>query len=329
MTNNKPLISIVVPVYNVELYLRECVESLINQSYPNLEIVLVDDSSTDSSLSICREYQKKDTRIKVLHKQNGGAASARNYGLDSVSGDYICLIDSDDIVASDYVEKLLSVLINNQADIAVCSFVQYYRNGKEKNPITYPVTTISQVDYLERFLSDWTCGIAWNKMFKSEILKHVRYSEGHKIDDEFFTYLAVMKSKRVAIFDDTLYFYRMRASSVMSQANTYQERIIMDNVAYSTTRYENIKKFYPELKIKYLRDLADKMIRLYQMSIKFPKLSLVVRKYMCRYLPEILISKINWKLKVVYLKSILLDYRISHNDSTLVHHGSPEFEPFA
>lgn len=321
-------VSIVVPVYNVESYLPECIESLINQSYQDIEIILVDDSSTDDSLAICRIYEKKDRRIRVYHKDNGGAASARNYGLDRVNGEFICLVDSDDFVSQDYVSKLLERLKSTGSDIAVCSYVQLYKNAKVKNPYTYPVTTMSQIEYLERFLSDWTCGIAWNKMFKYELIEGIRYTEGHKIDDEFFTYLAVMNCKQVSIFSEELYYYRMRASSVMSNAEKYQKEMLMDKVEYSVVRYENVKRAYPILQEKYLNDLLDRMITYRREGSLFPEESGRIKRTMRNYCLEILKSKLDWKLKAAYLYNLMFPTTAQQGNATSAHHADAYYKCF-
>ena len=122
------LVSMIIPVYGVEVYLGECLETVLNQTYKNLEIILIDDESPDRCPEICDQYAQKDERIKVIHQKNGGAANARNHGLDMATGEYICFIDSDDKIENNYVEKLLGAIKENKAEVVVCSFKQWYKD---------------------------------------------------------------------------------------------------------------------------------------------------------------------------------------------------------
>lgn len=301
------LVSIIIPVYGVEHYLAECVDSVLAQTHRDLEVILVDDGSPDGCPAICDKYAAMDRRVKVIHKENGGAAGARNVGLDAATGDYICLVDSDDYVSEQYVKQLLDALMQNNADAAVCSFSFLYKNGEELNAMRYPENQcMSQIAYLERFLTDWTSGITWNKIFKAEVLRSVRYEEGHKIDDEFFTYQAIMNCRNVVMFDRSLYFYRMRASSVMSSASQYYERILGDKLEYLEIRFLKVSERYPELKLKYLANLADNLIRLRREGGKYPEFLRRIKSKMRRYLMKILVSQIDLRLKYSYLRTVLL-----------------------
>ena len=124
------LISVIVPIYNVEKYLERCVESIINQTYKNLEIILVDDGSPDNCPQMCDDYAKKDSRIKVVHKKNGGLSDARNAGMKVATGEYVSFIDSDDYISLDFYETLLETIVDNDSDIVECSVVKFYENGK-------------------------------------------------------------------------------------------------------------------------------------------------------------------------------------------------------
>lgn len=304
---NQELISIIVPVYGVEKYLNACVDSILAQTYQNLEVILIDDDSPDRCGAICDEYARRDSRVKVIHKPNGGAASARNRGLDIAKGDYICLIDSDDWVTPDFVEKLRHALIKAQADVSVCSFKNVFRNGETMNPIPYPVwESMSQVQFLERFLTDWTSGMATNKMFKSVLLRDVRYAEGHKIDDEFFTYQAIMNSSRVVMFDEPLYSYRMRGSSVMASAGQYPERMMRDRLEYLEQRYSQICKRYPELAGKFFRNLALNLVQFRVQGWRETAFVHDLKKKMRHYLPQVLCSSMGLREKYGYVRTLAL-----------------------
>lgn len=301
------LVSIIVPVYGVEQYLGECIDSILAQTWQSLEVILVDDGSPDGSGAICDAYAARDSRVKVIHKSNGGAASARNVGLDAAKGEFICLIDSDDWVSPHYVEKLYLQLTQAQADISVCSFRNVYRNGETANPVAYPSHTVmTQSAFLERFLSDWTSGMATNKMFRAGLLGDVRYAEGHKIDDEFFTYRAVMNAGRVVMFDEPLYLYRMRASSVMSAADRYQERMLQDKLEYLELRYNHICERYPALKAKFFRNLAENLMQLRFQAAAYPAFLRTVKGKMRHYCLKVLGSALDIRGKYAYVRALAL-----------------------
>ena len=306
-------VSIVVPVYNVEKYLQSCIDSLVSQTYLNLEIILVDDASTDNCPAICDEAARKDGRIKVIHKNNGGAASARNAGLNIVTGDYVCFVDSDDYVENKYIQRLVNVLEQENADAAVCGFWYLYRDHLEKKGFSGIHTVMNQTDYLQRFLTDWTCGLIWNKIFRKETLKDVRFTEGHKIDDEFFTYKVIMNCKRVVLFEDPLYYYRMRATSVMSASSTYEERLLLDKIEYTQERFENVINRYPQLTQAYLEDLANSLIRFKRQSTYFSVAYSEVKKLIVKYQKRILVSNLNLKLKYSFIRAIYFEKKTKNS----------------
>ncbi len=296
------MVSIIVPVYGVEKYLKECIESLIKQTYDHIEIMLIDDESKDNSAQICDTYAKIDKRIHVMHKENGGAASARNAGLKMISGEYICFVDGDDSVKLNYIEKLVWLIEKYNADIAVCSYYYQYKDELVENINSYKEQVIAQVLYLKQFLTDWTCGLIWNKIFKREVLNNIFFQEGHKIDDEFFTYKTVMQSKKIALFDEPLYYYRMRASSVMNLSYTYSEQILEDKLDYLLERYKLVSKKYPELKKYYLENLVDNLISLHRKAVQLPEIELLIEKEAKSYRYIILMGNISLKQKYSFFQ---------------------------
>lgn len=306
MENKK--VSIIIPVYKVEKYIEECLESLRNQTYTNLEIILCDDESPDECPKICERYAQMDERFKVLHKKNGGAASARNMGLDIATGDYLGFVDSDDAVKEDYIEKLVGLLEENDADISVCAFTNLFVNTEEcvemENTGDY-----TQVQYLERFLRDWKCGLIWNKLFKKELLGDIRFAEGHVIDDEFFTYKLVMNAKKVTVSNLPLYRYRMRKSGVMNQGK--QKKMLKDRMEYFPERFELVTEKYPQLYTKYLENLSDNIIRFARIGKSLGVKD--VKQLQKKYLGKVLRGPIYWKLKCVYAKEIIYSKDISED----------------
>lgn len=261
MKNIKANISVIIPVYNVEKYLLECLDSVINQTYKNLQIILVDDGSTDSSGKICDVYAEKDNRITVVHQKNAGAGAAKNTGLELIDGDYFSIIDSDDYIELDMYEKMVNSLEKYNADIVQCLFRNVYVNDsfdrKYKIKGNYPKVLTSK-SFLKEYLYDWKYAIFANKVFKSSLLKEIRFPVGRKIDDEFFTYKLVCNAKKVVNIDNILYNYRMRKTSVMNENDT--DRLIYDRIDCFIERYNYVSDIYPSLKKKYNLKLYDDLL---------------------------------------------------------------------
>ncbi|MGN1420916.1 MAG: glycosyltransferase family 2 protein [Eubacterium sp.] len=207
----KPLISVIVPVYNTEKYLDRCVESIVNQTYNNLEIILVDDGSPDNSPAMCNAWAEKDSRIKVIHKENGGAASSRNAGLDIATGDYIGFVDGDDYAELNMYEILSDILEKNKADIAVCG---YHINNEEN--VDSNIHTVSQLDSLKKIcVGDYKYGVLWNKLFKRELVIDVRMPNFKCCEDLVFNYYSFKNAENIAECDSKLYHYMQNESSTV------------------------------------------------------------------------------------------------------------------
>lgn len=211
-------VSVVLSIYNVEAYLKKCIDSIINQTHTNLEIILVDDGSTDDCPGICDEYAQKDCRIKVIHKQNGGPSSARNSGIDIATGEYICFFDGDDFVEIDMVEMLLKAIQEYDNDVCVCGYsVDEYDamnkliSTKEVAPyFSYLNRTFSLSEY-ERILG-W-CGYTWNKLYKRKLLMrcHLRFEEGISLgEDLLFNAEVFLNAAKVRFLPYVGYHYIQR-----------------------------------------------------------------------------------------------------------------------
>lgn len=215
------LISIVLPVYNVEKYLTECVESVIKQTYTNIEIILVDDGSTDNCGIICDDFLKKDKRIKVIHKKNGGLSDARNFGIKNAKGKYICFIDSDDYVMESYVEELYNLIIINNASISMCAFQRIDENNKVflKRKIKSEVISGRQALLKLNNKNFYPESIvAWNKMYDIKLFENIKYPLGKIHEDEFTTYKLYYQSNKIAITSEILYCYRTVSNSITNSA---------------------------------------------------------------------------------------------------------------
>lgn len=213
------LITVIVPVYNVEKYFKQCLDSIINQTYKNLEIILINDGSPDNCGKICDEYAKKDNRIKVIHKENGGLSSARNAGLDIATGEYISFIDSDDCVAENFIETLYKLCIENNCDISECDFLKFENNVVTQAKIAeiqcYTSNEIQHKIYSEEYVKTI---VVWNKLYKRYLYKGLRFPVGKINEDEFITYKVLYNCKNnIAVTNEQLYYYRYNAQSIMGR----------------------------------------------------------------------------------------------------------------
>lgn len=244
---DKCLISLIVPVYNVENYVSNCLDSLIRQTYSNIEIICVDDCSSDAGGKICDEFARRDSRISVIHKRkNEGLSEARNTGLDAAGGEFVAFIDSDDWVDCLYVETLYSEICNNRADIAQCAYIRAASDvvGVEKKRQTKKVLSLTGRQAIKKLYSntliqpsvDYT--VVWNKLYRKSIVDHIRFPKGAIFEDQFFTYRCFEKAERVCVLDCFLYFYRDNGGSITKQE--YNIRFQDDIKAHE----EQIKYFW-------------------------------------------------------------------------------------
>ena len=218
-------ISVIDPVYNVEAYLPQCVESILSQNHSDLEVILIDDGSTDRSGGLCDQFAARDSRVRVIHQNNAGAAAAKNAGLRAATGTYLSFVDSDDYLEPNAYGFMLATLLENQADAVECSFREVYRTREV--PQIVPDGVLEGYDYLLRFPKDFTCALLWNKLYRRDLFDGVFFEEGHKIDDEYFTYQGFLKPRRVVRSSHIIYNYRKRASSVMGSPESAERRVLV------------------------------------------------------------------------------------------------------
>lgn len=305
MENKK--VSIIVPVYNIALYLDECVSSLAGQTYRDLEILLIDDGSTDNSGARCDRWAESDPRIRVIHKVNGGAAAARNTGIDAATGDYICFVDGDDAVEPDYVGHLLQTLENAHADAATCGFWFWQRGGCEDRTGPTAPGRYDREGYMACFLRDWSCSLLWNKIFRRTAVGNIRMAEGHRVDDEYFTYQVCMNCAAVAVSHRPLYRYRLRASSAMQDMAAVQEKIMLDRVGYITARYQQVSEKLPALEEAYFTDALDTITRYWHHSKDMPAAQAQIRRWVHRHTGRILTLHMPLRRRLGYLKALYLN----------------------
>lgn len=219
---NQALISVIVPIYNVEKYLPRCIDSLIHQSYANLEIILVDDGSPDNCPDICDDYAKIDNRIQVIHKENGGLSDARNVGFEHSTGEYIAFIDSDDYVHPQMLEILYRLLLEENSEIAVCNFQPFTKTAPENHSEKIQIESLSGLDAAKRLYQRVYATqtvVAWDKLYSKHIIAENRFIVGKFNEDEFFSYKALIQASRVTFTSQKLYYYLIRATGI-SQAIT-------------------------------------------------------------------------------------------------------------
>lgn len=249
--NDEELISVIVPVYNVEKYLRRCMDSIVQQTYKNIEIIIVDDGSIDSSGKISDEYAKKDKRIKVIHKQNGGLSDARNVALDIIKGKYIAFIDSDDSISNDYIEYLYNLLKKNNADMGICDSQVCYNdliqvNNEPENIIVYSKDeVIKEMLYANHYFIS-----AWGKIYKKELLNNVRYPKGQIYEDINTTYLIYLSSNKIACSNQRKYYYYLHPNSITTSKFDSKHFELIKATDVMTT---DLEKKYPELKMAIMR----------------------------------------------------------------------------
>lgn len=224
----RPLITVIVPVYNVEQYLRQCLDSILNQTYQEIEVLLINDGSTDASDEICREYAERDNRIRYFVKENGGLSDARNYALDRAEGEYVTFVDSDDFLMEQALEKLYATSLLGESDLVVgffCYFEEPYFQLFTKEhfpelPITYVdgLYALHQMDEMVdvNFLRFST---AWGKLYKLSLFDGIRYPYGKYAEDQFTTWRLYLKAEKIAVSNQVVYAYRHNPNSLSNNFN--------------------------------------------------------------------------------------------------------------
>ena len=262
----KDIISIIIPVYNVEKYLEKCIQSILKQTYKNIQIILVDDGSTDNSGKICDEFKNKDNRIIVIHKKNGGLSEARNVGIENATGKYIAFVDSDDYVLKDMYETLYKNLIANDADISICKY-QYIKE-EEKVDLKADTKDIVVMNNLqamkELLLNKNITNHTWNKLYKKEIFDNIKFPVGKKYEDIDVMYLLFERSSKIVYQDTTKYIYINREESILHNKNP---KLIQDYITIVNNRYEYLLDKYKELKVELNYNLLFSILQYHIIAI--------------------------------------------------------------
>lgn len=264
-----PLVTIVVPMYNVEKYIEKCINSLLNQTYQNIEIIIINDGTKDNSLAIAERKAKEDRRIKIISQPNQGLSAARNTGIDNASGDYICFVDSDDFIHTDYVKLLLECILENDVDISVCNFFYIDEQGntwkrKEKEKKIY-----NNEEALKDIFSKEqnTEVMTWNKLYKIQLFRDnkIYFPVGRYHEDNFTTYKLYYYANKIAMISDELYYYLQRNNSIMGQKFNKKRLDILDAIGET-------KSFFKDKKIK-----LNEEIQCYEIITKINILNNMIR----------------------------------------------------
>lgn len=299
MKNEK--VSIIVPIYNVQEYLTECIDSLVKQTYQNIEIILVDDGSTDSCLKICEKYHNKDNRVQVYHKSNGGISTARNLGLDVAEGEYIFFVDGDDYIELTTIEILVKFARCYEADIAMIL--------KKDSPYLEDKIMISDGIEMLIHILKISSFEAWGKLFRKELFSGVRFPEGKIFEDMYIIPIIFSKAKNNVLYHEGLYIYRIRENSIMHRYRKKASPEICNYVEYGFNYVKKMKindRSRLELNCWYLRHL---LWYFYNRCCAYPEIdnklyikgmSKIYKKEMALYIFNDII-KFNEKLKYLLL----------------------------
>lgn len=313
----KPKLSVIVPVYNVERYLHRCIDSILNQTFKDFELILINDGSTDKSGTICDYYKLKDTRVRVIHKQNNGVSISRNLGLKKSKGEFISFIDSDDYINKYMFESLINIITSENADIACCSFKRVEANVEQcsNNNINH-IKIYTAEKALEDYLS-YKCEqekhlhtVLWNKIYKRELFDNIEFPSNKIFEDGYVMYKLLGKSNKIVFLDSIYYYYVQRPKSIMktispiNHLKTYDDwcliyRYLCENFPhlsiYALSRY-----IYKDLdlykNIKYM-DINDNLKNYYRSAIK---------EQFLKDFKKIITSKIGIKEKLKVTKIVFL-----------------------
>ncbi len=300
--NESPLISVIVPVYNVEEYLTQCIESIINQTYTNLEIILVDDGSTDQSGKICDEYAIKDDRIQVIHKENRGVGSARNVGLDTSKGEYVSFVDSDDYVDKNYIKILLKQMLEHNVQVSICNLAITDKKNttiRYKDKINGVITTDIVIKKILNFeLGCSACG----KLYRHDLITDIRFSDYIFGEDLEFVIKVLSMISNVFLSSRCLYYYIMNLDSIVHSGFSYSKFLSLQ-VFKEILEQSKDKSYYPYAISRYISSNFHILMRI---DIKS---NLNEYKYMCNTIKKyrkyiVLRSDISLKIRMACFLSL-------------------------
>lgn len=305
-------VSIIVPVYDIEEYLVECIESILAQTWKHFEIILVDDGSTDSSGKMCDEYAEKYNCIFVIHKKNGGLSSARNAGIDVARGNYLAFIDSDDVVHPDYLRELVNIVEKENADLVACDFcVGTSCQWGETSEIKYDIRR--DEDVLERMNdNDVVVTVAWNKLYHAKFFKeyNLRYPEGKIHEDMFLTPQILHCTNKMVITNQKLYFYRQRKNSIMNSSFSIKQLDSLEAIEFRIALFTKWDK--KELQLKeyesYIRKAKELYRKMKNGEEEYEQEKKKIKMKMLNILKEKkVVYLLNWKYKIKLITFLIVE----------------------
>ncbi|MBE6007416.1 MAG: glycosyltransferase [Sarcina sp.] len=304
MKNKEDMISVIIPVYNVKPFLQMCADSVFGQTFRNLEIIFVDDGSTDGSGELCDALALQDPRVRVIHQENGGLSAARNTGIDACSGDWIYFLDSDDAVSPVTLAHLWTACVRIRADLAVGDFIRFSEREVPQERRSFSSESFGTEEALRRMLLNEGFGHqAWGKLYRRKLWESLRFPQGLLYEDYAVIYDVVLGADRVARVEDALYFYRMQEGSIMHSAIREKNLTLLDTSERVT---DMVSQTYPSLReaairlqvVTYMRFLGDLLQTDYHL---FPdaqrRIIDTVKKYRKDFLRSAQVRKVD-KLKL-------------------------------
>ena len=257
------LISMIVPVYNVEAYIRRCVDSILEQSYKHIEVILVDDGTPDHSGTICDEYAASDPRVKVIHQKNMGVSEARNSGMREATGEYLCFIDSDDFVHCDYCSGLLRLIQEYDAPMAVCGYEFTTGDSVEWSQESYDVTVRNREEAMYHLINNEHTNYVWRRMCKKELFDGIRFEPGRLCEDIAIMYQLIDRCNKVVYTDAPYYGYFDNSRSIV---NTVSSKLEYHTMLGWYEQYQFCKEHYPELTERCLKQTLHYYLLVYSYS---------------------------------------------------------------
>lgn len=249
------MISVIIPIYNVVQYLSQCMDSVLTQSYQDLEIIMVDDGSTDECPKLCDEYEAKDSRVRVIHKKNGGLSGARNAGMKVATGEWIYFVDSDDWAAHGAIEKLYQFAVENRCDVVQGGLYYAYHDHllyRKANKKEQKHTILGRHDAMrDLIINDRVKNFAWGKLYRTDLIKDIDFPVGKYFEDSFWQHLVMDRVERYGIVDEPLYYYRQREDSISGQPSNRLADLLEGNRARLDFIREKYTDLLPLLQKKY------------------------------------------------------------------------------
>lgn len=298
----KPLVSVIVPVYNAEKYLETCVRSILFQTYRHFELILINDGSTDGSLDLCHRFADKDERIKVYSQPNGGASAARNKGLDVAKGEYIIFVDSDDYISETFIENMFLAAEFGPYDIVQCQSKCTVDAEPKIFPVFFQESDVREITK-EQALNDRLYKVSvWGKFYSKRILEGFRFREGIIYEDDASYYLFVDRAEKIALIDETLYYYYLSDNSVMRNANKDKSTVFTE-IYEERIRYFSVQENQILLDGSYSRFCLVLMLYISSGLVKgynkkdIPRFVALFKQYY----PKVMASgHVSWKDKVMF-----------------------------